>query len=222
LELKHIARRFRNSGALEAWPEGNKFSNITARQPSLPAWFGQDGHQGAIGVSTLQADELAWTNFVHRLRKGAAQAGFSSDHSAKIAAAIGEIYGNVIDHSQHVDTGYVAYHTQDGQFEFVIADHGIGVLESLRSNPRYAQLADSGTALTHALEQGVSRYTDPDHGFGFVPLFVGLANHSRLIRFRSGDSGRVIIRNKDGSIDARTVQVPHCEGFFCSVLCDLH
>lgn len=190
--------------------------------PTLPTWFAQDCHQGTTSVSRLQADELAWTDFVHRSRRGAAQAGFSSDHSAKIAAAIGEIYGNVIDHSQRVDTGYVTYHAQAGQFEFVIADHGIGVLESLRSNPRYASLSDSGTALTHALEQGVSRYADPDHGFGFVPLFVGLANHSRLIRFRSGDSGRVIVRKRDGSIDARTVQLPRCEGFFCSVLCDLH
>ncbi|RWO03763.1 MAG: hypothetical protein EOS07_32600 [Mesorhizobium sp.] len=187
------------------------------------AWFEPaSGHQGYTSVDKLGRDELAWTDFVLRAKRAAISAGFSDDYGGKLTAAIGEFYANVIDHSGRIDTGYVVYSASPGRFEFVVADTGIGVLNSLRSNPTYAHLADAGTALEYALDEGVSRYyTEQGHGFGFRPLFVGLANISRYMRFRSDDHSRSLTRKADGSIDAQTSQLANTSGFFCCVVCDV-
>lgn len=147
-------------------------------------------------------------------------AGFSSDHGGKLLAAMQEFYGNVIEHSEDVSHGQIIYAARTNRFEFIVRDRGIGVLRSLRNNPEYATLSDSGSALELALQEGVSRHTDETgHGFGFRPLFVGLANISEYMRFRSGDHCREIFRTTDGGIDAHTKQASAVEGFSCSVIC---
>ncbi len=65
----------------------------------------------------------------------------------------------MVDHSQRNDTGYVAFSLEPGRFEFVVADHGIGVLASLRSSPSYAYLADHGRAIELVLSEGVQGTT---------------------------------------------------------------
>jgi hypothetical protein len=149
-------------------------------------------------------------------------AGFTADHGGKLVAAIGELYSNVVEHSQRIDSGYVAYSGNNGRFEFVVGDSGIGVLKSLTSNPTFANIADFGRALELVLSDGVSRHDQDDgHGHGFRPLFVGLANLSKSIRFHSGDHSREIVRNDDGSLSSRTRQISTLDGFFCSVLCEV-
>jgi len=63
-------------------------------------------------------------------------------------------------------------------FEFVVADHGIGALASLRSNPEFAELANSRDALPRVLQTGCTSTGDPERGRGFDDLFRGLANHN--------------------------------------------
>jgi len=63
-------------------------------------------------------------------------------------------------------------------FEFVVADHGIGALASLRSNPEFAELANSRDALPRVLQMGCTSTGDPERGRGFDVLFRGLANHN--------------------------------------------
>lgn len=221
LELIHIAPRIDGFEIGHGWLKTHGFDHLLAHLHPIKSWAERDFSQGIVSIGELTDDGPAWVNFVHNFRKAAKDAGFSSDHSAKLGAAIGEIYGNVIDHSNAVHSGYIAYRATRGRFEFVVADHGIGVLRSLRTNPRYSNLTDSGVALEMALEKGISRYTDGDHGFGFVRLFIGLANVSRLIRFRSGRHARMIERQTSGGIESHTVELALSEGFFCSVLCDL-
>lgn len=108
-----------------------------------------------------------------------------------------------------------------GVFEFVVGDHGVGVVDTLRTNPRFANLNDAGTALELALSEGVSRHTEVGRGLGFRPLFVGLANISHAMRFRTGDHAREITRNKDRDILSRTLQKSRLPGFVCSVHCRL-
>jgi hypothetical protein len=183
-------------------------------------WFAHGDRQGFITVDLLQSEDLAWTDFAIRAKRAAENAGFSKNLGGQLVAAIGELYGNVIDHSQRTGTGYAAWSASPGRFEFVVADQGIGVLESLRSNPTYAYLSDHGSALELAIKENVSRYAEPGHGFGFRPIFVGLANISRIIRFRSGDHGHLIVRSSDDGIAARTIQLASLPGMFCSVLCE--
>jgi anti-sigma regulatory factor (Ser/Thr protein kinase) len=196
------------------------YQNLAAsREQSRSSWFNGHDNQGFILVQQLNDDQLAQNDFSIRASRAAQAAGFTKDEAWKLTAAIVEIYGNVVDHSERIDSGYAAYAANEKTFEFVVADSGIGVLSSLRNNPAYAHIADSGTALEYALRKGVSRLQEPGHGFGFEPILVGLANISTRVRFRSGDYGRELRRNADGTIPATTIQLPTIEGFFCSVQC---
>jgi anti-sigma regulatory factor (Ser/Thr protein kinase) len=195
-------------------------SLAASRVQNRSSWFHAYDNQGFVQVQQLNDDQLAWNYFAIRASRAAQAAGFKKDEAWKLTAAIGEIYGNVVDHSERIDSGYVAYATREKTFEFVVADSGIGVLSSLRKNPAYAHIADSGTALEYALSNGVSRLLEPGHGFGFQPIFVGLANISTRVRFRSGDYGRELQRNADGTIPATTAQLAMIEGLFCSVQCE--
>ncbi|TGU89425.1 hypothetical protein EN794_046990 [Mesorhizobium sp. M00.F.Ca.ET.151.01.1.1] len=223
LELRHTQPNILNGDGGRLWLATDSHRELLRNMHVTDAWFEHaSGHQGYISVDRLRRDELAWTDFVLRAKRAAIAVGFSDDYGAKLTAAIGEFYANVIDHSGHTDTGYVVYSASPGRFEFVVADAGVGVLNSLRSNPAYAHLVDAGTALELALDEGVSRYyTEQGHGFGFRPLFVGLANISRYMRFRSDDHSRSLTRNADGSIDAQTSQLATTNGFFCCVVCDV-
>lgn len=157
---------------------------------------------------------------VNRLKRLSIGAGFSSDYSGKFVAAIDELWSNVVDHSQRCDTGYIAFALAPGKFEFVVADFGVGILASLNSNPAYADLTDQGRAIELALSEGISRYhIQEGHGFGFRPLFIGLANIARDLRFRSGDHAREIIRAGSAPPEARTYELAPLPGFFCSITC---
>ena len=152
---------------------------------------------------------------INRLKRLSINAGFSNDHSGKFLAAIDELWSNVVDHSQKSDTGYFAFSLEPHRFEFVVADHGIGVLASLKSNPLYAGLTDHGRAIELVLSEGISRYyTEDGHGFGFRPLFVGLANIARSLRFRSGDHAREVVRTAEGNLASRTYELAALPGFF--------
>ncbi|QND67267.1 hypothetical protein HB777_27305 [Mesorhizobium loti] len=223
LELRHTQPNIVNEDGGPLWLTADNYRELMRNMRDTDSWFEPtSGHQGYISVDKLRRDELAWTNFVLRAKRAAISAGFSDDYGGKLTAAIGEFYANVIDHSGRIDTGYVVYSASPGRFEFVVADAGMGVLSSLRGNPAYAYLADAGTALELALDEGVSRYyAEQGHGFGFRPLFVGLANISRYMRFRSEDHSRSLTRKADGSIDAQTSQLASTNGFFCCVVCDV-
>lgn len=179
-----------------------------------------DGCQGMISVACIESNQFAWTEFAIKLKTAAVVSDFTADHAGKLLAAIQEFYSNVIEHSQRVSTGQVLFASRKKRFEFVVRDKGIGILKSLQKNPDFISLDDHGTAIEHALEDGVSRYSDArGRGFGFRPLFVGLANISAHMRFRSGDHCREYLRNADKSIDAYTKQSGHFEGFGCTVIC---
>ncbi len=156
-----------------------------------------------------------------RAKLAATNAGFASDEAGQFVAAMGELRSNIIEHSERKNTGYLAYDTRPKRFEFVVADAGIGVLQSLRSHSHFSSVGDAGTALRLALSEGVSRhYDDKDRGKGFRPIFVGLANASRHLRFRSGDHSREIERKSDGTLPATTRQLSQLRGFLSSVTCE--
>lgn len=218
LELRQIAPQVMTG----RWLDTGHYAALLEHVASDTTWYSLSGHQGIVRVTSLLADDLCWTNAIIRMKGAATEAGFSDDHAAKLVAAIGELYSNVVDHSELIASGYVAYSAQQGRFEFVVSDTGIGVLASLRTSPRYSQVADAGTALEHVLSEGVSRFADPGHGMGFRPLFVGLANVGRTLRFRSGGYGRIVERASNGFIESKTVQLAQIPGLLCSVLCDLN
>jgi hypothetical protein len=142
--------------------------------------------------------------------------------AALLVAAMGELMGNVVDHSEATESGTALFSAEAGRFEFVIADTGIGVLRSLTRNPGLAGLADYGAALQAMVETGVSRFArDSGHGNGFRPIFEKLADMTGQLRFRSGDYALTLDGRFGDRIARQVSQKPRLAGFFAAVSCSL-
>src|SRR5213078_530477 len=103
-----------------------------------------------------------------------------------LAGALAEVVDNVWEHSASDLPGLGAFHLQSRRATFVVADLGIGVLNSLRSNPRYRNLQTSKEALENAVKPGVSRLDEAGRGSGFGTVLRGLAELWGVLRLRSG------------------------------------
>jgi hypothetical protein len=171
-------------------------------------------------TATWSDNDTDWVGFGLTAQKAAAAGGFPRRIAAQFVAALEELVGNVHEHSGASASGIAAFSAGNGEFEFVVADQGIGVLESLRSGPEYKSLADHGEALRLALTDGVSRHgKEAKRGNGFRPIFVGLANLNGTLRFRSGDHAQVIDGQRIDMMSAKTAQKVPMGGFLVSVAC---
>lgn len=165
-------------------------------------------------------DETIWTDFCLTVQRAAQSANFSKSLARQLTAALRELHSNIYEHSQAHETGLVAFQARQGRFEFLVADDGVGILNSLRACPDYTGLSDHGEALRLALTQGVSRHgPDCGRGYGFQPIFVGLANLHGTLRFRSGDHALLIDGRSPSLVSARIAQKPTLQGFLVSVTC---
>jgi len=162
----------------------------------------------------------SWDAFCLNAQHAAQRAGFPKRIAQGFVAAILELEDNIHLHSQAPHTGFVAFRSVPGEFEFVVADTGVGILQSLRSCTQYEHVNDSGTALRLALTDGYSRFgTTSGHGYGFRPLFVGLANRRGSLRFRSSDHCLEMSGENPNLVSARIHQRPHIPGLQISVVC---
>lgn len=134
------------------------------------------------------ADQAHWDQWAKHAENEAISAGFPRQLIECLLGALVELQDNVFEHSGRPETGLIAYAVSLGTFEFVAADAGIGVLASLRQNPEFSKLTDSGTALRAAASDGASRLgRGSGHGYGIGQLFRALAHNEGELRFRSGD-----------------------------------
>lgn len=188
--------------AVRAWPD--RYRAITI-QPALFRQVVSAMAEGAIsgagahdraGVFPLSridpngshADWLAWEQWAKHAENAAVTAGLPRGLAGGLMGALGELQDNVFEHSGRPESGVAAYAASAGTFEFVVADAGRGVLASLRENPDFALLPDSGAALQAAASDGASRHArSTGHGYGIGKLFRALAHDAAELRFRSGD-----------------------------------
>lgn len=197
----------------------------TALSNGRKQWIG--GAKCAAGFFRIAArpsdDDTAWVGFGLAAQKAAIASGFHRRIAAQLAAALDEMVSNIHEHSGASVSGIAAFRAGDGEFEFVVADQGMGVLESLRGGSDYKSLADHGEALRLALTDGVSRFgREARRGHGFRPLFVGLANLSGTLRFRTGDHALVIDGQTIDMMSAKTAQKVPLRGFLISVACRIN
>jgi hypothetical protein len=162
-----------------------------------------------------------WVGFRKRFEGAAVAAGFQKRLAQGMTAAFGEMADNVIQHSEDVVSGIAGYRWTREEFEYVVADSGIGVLASLRTCPDYSDIADDGRALSTALTPGESRHgKGSGHGTGFKQVFTSLMNHFGKLRFRSGDFSASLDGQSPGLETAQLAQCPpYYQGFLVSVLC---
>lgn len=168
----------------------------------------------------VPSDYSSWNQFCIAAQHAAVAAGFPKGIAAQLAGALGEMEGNIYEHSKASKSGVLVFRATSGSFEFVVADRGIGVLRSLKSSPDFAHLADHGEALRLTLTDGVSRFgTGGDRGHGFRSLFRGLANLNGALRFRSGDHALTIHDQSPNLLAAKLGKKTEVPGFFVSVKC---
>jgi len=221
-ELAHLAA----DGLLPAphtaqWLTANSFAPmLDAASSGVRQWVCPHTRRAGVLSTAMPHDINIWTAFGLAAQQAATAEGLPKAIAAQLTAALGELHSNIYEHSQTSGTGLVAFRASNGNFDFIASDRGIGVLESLRSNAEHASLTDHGQALRLALTDGISRYDDqPGRGFGFRPLFIGLANLNGALRFRSGDHALLIDGKQPALMTARPAQKPTIKGFFVSVSC---
>ena len=174
------------------------------------------GQFGFIATSRDPAaeDQTEWVAFCRKAQEAAESAGLPKVEAQQLVGALREMEENIQLHSARPDDGMVGYCATTEACEFVIADSGIGVLRSLQSCPDYSDLRDGGTALKIALSDGASRFgRTSGHGYGFHGLFVGLANLSGDLRFRSGDHALTIDGSNLSLLHSRLDQRAYLQGF---------
>lgn len=194
---------------------------VDALESGRSQWFCPTSrHKGLLRTEHSPPADAVWTGFGLSAQKAAKAAGFPRRIACQFVAAMGEFYNNIYEHAKTPDTGIIAFSAMPDRFEFVVADRGIGVLNSLRSTATYCALADHGKALQLVLTDGVSRYgAATNRGHGFRPLFVGLANLNGSLRFRSGDHALLINGQQPSLMNARVAQKPDLQGFLIAVSC---
>lgn len=185
-------------------------------------WVCPDGRLiGFLRTTETRPNETVWTGFGLATQQAAASVGFPTRTAAQFAAAAGEMYSNIYDHSGAPATGLIVFRAAPNRFEFVVTDRGMGVLRSLQTCINYSGLTDHGEALRLTLTDGISRYgTNTGYGHGFRPLFIGLANLNGSLRFRSGDHALVIDGSNPSVMTARAAQKPYSNGLLISVACE--
>jgi anti-sigma regulatory factor (Ser/Thr protein kinase) len=160
------------------------------------------------------------TGFLMAVRVAAGQVGLPDSAALSLTAAVRELESNIHEHSERPESGIIAFQARASCFEFVAADSGVGVLETLRHAPEFRSLNDHGRALHLALQENVSRHgRTPLHGNGFRDLFIGLTQLNADIRFRSGDHALTISGPAAELKQAQLAQKTRFQGLLASVRC---
>lgn len=143
----------------------------------------------------------SWTTFCKRAELAAVMAGVGKGLAAGMVGIMIEMTSNVVEHSEAAATSIVGYRSICGSFEFVVADSGTGIMNSLRTNREFQNVRDSGMALELAIREGVSRFGGiSGRGMGFRNLLKNIANRRSILRFRSGDHSLTIDGTGDGIV----------------------
>ena len=165
-------------------------------------------------------NQVQWIAFCQKSQK-AAEMSLPKPIAQGFVGAMREIEENIHIHSERAHDGIVGFRGTLEEFEIIVIDSGIGVLESLRRSPDYQNLTDSGTAIKTAVKDGESslHHHDPRHGYGFHDLFVGLANLNGNLRFRSGDHALTIDGASPSVVTSKLSQKVEIPGFLVNIVC---
>lgn len=158
------------------------------RQNSEPALMTPQAYEFIVLAINEDMTGSRWREFGCRFAMSAKSVGFQWQKALEISAAMQEMADNAVYHSESSTGILVGYEAVQNYAACVIADLGIGVLESLRSNERYQHLTAHVDAIETALKPGESRYGYGKGGTGFASVFKYVAEARGTLRFRSGEA----------------------------------
>lgn len=141
----------------------------------------------AIAIPRNLSHQPNWTAFVKRAEVSALAAGFEDQVAIGLSGAIGELADNIMQHSKAEDSGIAAFAQTSNGFEYVVADSGIGILNSFRQAAEFQSIRDDIEAMEMATTAGVSRHgRGSRRGFGYRAVLLPLRVAEGIIRMRSG------------------------------------
>lgn len=178
----------------------------------------RDGDTTLI-VLPKSSDDPWWTQRISELLGELTTKGFPATLSRALTGAVIEMVDNVWLHSDAPHAGLLAYQIRRRKFAFSVLDRGVGMLASLRKNPKYQYLSSSMEAVTKAIEPGVSRF-DASGGMGFPSMLHALASLWGTSRIRSGEAALIIDHTGETRAKER-VYLPYLPGVHISVRCSL-
>jgi hypothetical protein len=197
------------------------------RGANVPASY-QPHHRALRGLRPIRSAQSvtgdAWYQFLERFAAALKAAGFSNGWNQAMAQVFHEMADNTVQHSELGTTepinGIAGYSVQERRMAFTVVDVGIGALNSLRDNPRYAEVSNGREALDLIAHDKASRRTDQDGpGGGYSALFLKLAAMDGIIRLRSGDGVFMMEGTLGCSAIARSLHT--APGFTISVECKI-
>ncbi len=158
---------------------------------SLPDEQRTDRSRVLLEVSAMSA--VTVDGLVNRLGRMISEH-FAGAVAGLVFRGVGELIDNAVSHGDSRIGAFVAAQSYTGAtsgrpgFEFAVCDTGIGVLDHLRGNPKYALVPDAQTALACAIQPGVTGTSEP-RGYGLADL---------LQITRGGGVGRLVLRSGNG------------------------
>lgn len=223
--LLHARRRTIDARSIPAAQIVACVRNLISKTRPGQGVFGSDSHSQFGFILTARdardGDDTHWHLFCHRAQQAAEASGLPTPTAHQLIGAMREMEDNVHLHSERAQDGIVGFRCIPDEFEFVVADSGIGALKSLRQHEDYAELNDAGRALELVLSDGESRFgRQSGHGRGFRNLFTGLADLNGLLRFRTEDSALTMDGTSPSLMRSNLDQKPPlCGCFLASVVC---
>lgn len=159
----------------------------------------QELQDGNCSLRTLAGNEAdpRLLPFVQNMQRTLKSSGLSSRFARAVAGAFLEMAGNIGEHSLTPRSAMIGYEFAHGRITCCIADVGVGVLESLRTNPKYQRLQTSAQALDEALKDGVSRFGESGRGYGFSDLLRAIAEQWGIARLRTGEAKLIFDRTTE-------------------------
>jgi hypothetical protein len=130
-------------------------------------------------------DKILWV-LNHRLR-------YPKFDAYNVATIISEITQNTFDHNDNTYAFiamqvYESHQSHKAFLEIGIADHGRGLAETLRRNPKYKSITSDSDAIKVAIKLGTSEHDDPTRGTGLYHLVETTYKHEGLVQVRSGQA----------------------------------
>ncbi len=198
--IEHLVWRANDHSMMASGLVGDLWSSLgdgvwpgaDTRDVSRPDW--------GLRILPAAEDVIILRSVESELRRKMQAHSFKPVMAKALAGATTEIINNVWEHAGSAAPAILVYQLRDGVIDLGIADIGIGVLNSLKSNSAYRGLTTSMEALKKAMMVGVSRFPEEDRGLGFDTVLRAVADNWGAVRLRSGQA----ILEFSGSAHTRT------------------
>lgn len=152
-----------------------------------------------IELTRLDSDETIKNVLNHVMDVLVENLYYSSHEVCDLASIFSELCHNVPEHAGSNSNGLAAMQIYRGRYgpfmQFVVADQGVGILETLQRNPTHSHLVDDVEAIAASLQPRTSEYLDESRGNGLAFLVERVHRLKGRLHIRSG-SGKVYVRTE--------------------------